>query len=387
MKKTILLRFGEIFLKGKNKNYFESILIKNIKEVLSNFTCTVKKMAGRFVVSDYEEANESLIIDCLTKVFGLYSLSPAVEVETSRESIESVINQINLTENSFKIDVNRADKKFPIRSVEYGALLGGLVINRHPNIKVNLSKPEVCVYVDIRESGYTYIFHKIVKCAGGMPVGTSAPGLLLLSGGIDSPVAGYMMSKRGMRLHAIHFHSFPYTSENAKQKVLKLAKIISYYTGNITVHVVPFTQIQEEIHKHCAPEFMITIMRRIMMRISEQIAKQNNLKAIITGENLAQVASQTVESMTVTNEVVKNLPIFRPLVAFDKEEIIDIAKKINTYETSILPYEDCCTVFLPEHPVIKPKLEKAVREESKLDIETLVNSAIKNEEIFKTENM
>ena len=220
-----------------------------------------------------------------------------------------------------------------------------------------------------------------------MPVGSSAGGLLLLSGGIDSPVAGYMMAKRGMPLHAIHFHSFPYTSESAKEKVLTLAKLVSVYTGNIVIYVVPFTKIQEEIHKHCDGDFMITLMRRFMMRISEKIAKENNLKAIITGESLAQVASQTIESITVTNGVIEDLPVLRPLIGMDKEDIMEISKKINTYETSILPYEDCCTVFLPEHPVIKPKLEKVLKEESRLDVLNLIEEAIKNIEIFETNNI
>ena len=210
---------------------------------------------------------------------------------------------------------------------------------------------------------------------------------MLLSGGIDSPVAGYLISKRGMPLHAIHFHSFPYTSELAKNKVISLAKIISEYTGNITLHVIPFTKIQEEIHKRCKPEYMITLMRRIMMRISERIAKANGLKAIVTGESLAQVASQTIESMTVTNAVIEDLPVLRPCIAMDKEDIIAISRKINTYETSILPYEDCCTVFLPEHPIIKPKIDKVEKEEIRLDIEELINDAISQEEIINTRDI
>ena len=220
-----------------------------------------------------------------------------------------------------------------------------------------------------------------------MPVGSSGGGLLLLSGGIDSPVAGFLMSKRGMPLHAIHFHSFPYTSELAKDKVISLAKIISEYTGNITLHIVPFTKIQEEIHKHCRPEYMITLMRRFMMRISEIVATENNLKAIITGESLAQVASQTIESITVTNNAINSLPVLRPLIAMDKENIIEISKKINTYNTSILPYEDCCTVFLPENPLIKPKLEKVLKEESRLNVEELISNAISNIEVINTNDI
>jgi thiamine biosynthesis protein ThiI len=239
------------------------------------------------------------------------------------------------------------------------------------------------VSVDIRENGQTFIFHEIIMCAGGMPVGTSGSGLLLLSGGIDSPVAGYMMAKRGMPITAIHFHSYPYTSEQAKEKVVDLGKIISKYTGHFKLHVVSFTKIQEELHEKCNEEFMITLMRRIMYRIAERLALKLGVQSIVTGENLGQVASQTVESMTVTNNVVKTLPIFRPLISFDKEEITKISKNIGAYETSILPYEDCCTVFLPKHPLIRPKVDKCEREESKLDLEKLIEDAMANIEVIE----
>lgn len=387
MNRVILVRFGEIFLKGKNKYVFEKLLIHNILESLSEFKVKLTKISGRYILTGYEEDFENQIIDYVTKVFGVYSVSPCVQFATSKENIENYIKSLILTKDTFKVDVKRADKRFPINSTEYSAYLGGLILDNFPNLKVKLKNPDETVFVEIRDDGNTYIYKEIIKAVGGMPVGSSAGGLLLLSGGIDSPVAGYMMAKRGMPLHAIHFHSFPYTSESAKEKVLTLAKLVSVYTGNIVIHIVPFTKIQEEIHKHCDGDFMITLMRRFMMRISEKVAKQNDLKAIITGESLAQVASQTVESITVTNGVIEDLPVFRPLIGMDKEDIMEISKKINTYETSILPYEDCCTVFLPEHPVIKPKLEKVLKEENRLNVESLIEDAINNIEVYETNNI
>ena len=387
MNKAILIRFGEIFLKGKNKHIFERMLINNILAALKDYQVKLTKISGRYILTEYEELYETDIMEKVSHVFGVYSLSPCYVVKTLRQNIEDCLKQIEITTQTFKVDVKRADKFFPIQSTEFAALMGGVILDKKPSLKVNLTKPETCVYIEIREDGNTYIYSTIVKCVGGMPVGSSGGGLLLLSGGIDSPVAGYLMSKRGMPLQAIHFHSFPYTSELAKDKVISLAKIISEYTGNIKLHIVPFTKIQEEIHKHCKPEYMITLMRRIMMRIAERIAKQNDLKAIITGESLAQVASQTIESMTVTNAVIADLPVLRPLIAMDKEDIIEISKKINTYETSILPYEDCCTVFLPEHPIIKPKLEKVLKEEERLNIEELIADAISKIEVINTDEI
>lgn len=387
MNNAILIRFGEIFLKGKNKHVFEKMLIHNILSALKDYQVKLTKISGRYILTDYEDLYEQDIIDKVCNVFGVYSISPCKVLRANKQEIEDYLNTIDITTQTFKVEVNRADKLFPIKSNEFAALMGGVILKKNPSLKVNLSKPETTIYIEIREDGNTYIYSTIIKAVGGMPVGSSGAGLLLLSGGIDSPVAGYLMSKRGMPLQAIHFHSFPYTSELAKDKVISLAKIISEYTGNIKLHIVPFTKIQEEIHKNCKPEYMITLMRRIMMRIAEQIAEQNSLKAIITGESLAQVASQTIESMTVTNAVITKMPVLRPLVAMDKEDIIAISKKINTYETSILPYEDCCTVFLPEHPIIKPKLDKVLKEEERLNISELIADAISKIEIVETDKI
>ncbi len=383
MKRVILLRFGELYLKGKNRGYFEKVLISNIKLSLKGIECKFYKVTGRYIVSDYDEIDETIIINKLTKVFGLVSLSVAIEVKTDVDTIKEYISKLKITAKTFRVSVTRADKTFPIQSNIFEKELGGLILKNNPTLKVKLKDFETEIVVDIRENGLTYILHDKIECEGGMPLGTAGKGLLLLSGGIDSPVAGYMIAKRGMSITGLHFHSFPYTSEMAKQKVISLAKLISPYCGRIKLYMCPFTKIQEEIHKHCAPEFMITIMRRIMMKIAGKIALKSGCKAIITGENLGQVASQTVESLTVTNFSQTQVPIFRPLIAFDKKDIINISRKIGTYETSILPYEDCCTVFLPKNPVIKPKLEKVIKEESKLDIETLVENAVQNTEIIE----
>lgn len=383
MKDVILLRFGEIYLKGKNKGFFERTLLKNIRKSLENFDCNVEKISGRYLVTDFDEMDSTAIISRLKKIFGLTSLSIAKEFDTSKEAIENFVSTFKTNAKTFRVSVKRADKTFPISSNEYEKLLGGIVLDNNPNLKVQLKNPELELVVEIRENKKTYILTDSISCVGGMPIGTAGKGLVLLSGGIDSPVASYMMAKRGLELIGLHFHSFPYTSVQAKEKVCKLAKLLTEYTGHIKLICCPFTAIQEEIHKNCSPEFMITIMRRIMMQIAKRVCDKFDAKAIITGESLAQVASQTLESINVTNDAQSTYPVFRPCIGMDKSEIIDISQKIGTYETSILPYEDCCTVFLPKNPVIKPKLDKVKREESRLDIETLIANALNNLEIIE----
>ncbi|MBP5651707.1 MAG: tRNA 4-thiouridine(8) synthase ThiI [Clostridia bacterium] len=384
MSNVVLIRYGELFLKGKNKKYFENVLLDNIKYNLKKFDCKVSKISGRYLVEGYDVENEESIIAQLQKIFGIHSVSPAILIESSKSAIYSHFRNLDLSlYHTFRVTVNRADKTFPVTSYDMQRELGAEVLMHNKHLKVNLANPEIELQVDIREGGYTFIFDKIIPCSNGMPVGTAGTGLLLLSGGIDSPVAGYMMAKRGMKLAAIHFHSYPYTSEQAKQKVVELAKIVSEYSGSIKLHIVTFTKIQEAIHKKCKPDYMITIMRRIMMRIAESIAMQNGYKCLITGESLGQVASQTVESITVTNNVITTLPVLRPLIGMDKEEITVISKKINAFETSILPYEDCCTVFLPEHPVIKPTVKSACHQEKFLDIQALIDEALSNAEIIE----
>ena len=339
MREVILLRFGEIYLKGKNKGFFEKALLKNIRNALKDFDCQVQKISGRYLVSDYDEIDSTAIISRLKKVFGLTSLSIAKEFDTSKQAIEDVLSKFKTNAKTFRVSVKRADKTFDIASNEYERILGGVVLDANPHLKVNLKKPELEIVVEIRENKKTYILTESIPCVGGMPIGTAGKGLVLLSGGIDSPVSAYMMAKRGLELVGLHFHSFPYTSAQAKEKVCKLAKILTDYTGNIKLICCPFTKIQEEIHKNCAPEFMITIMRRIMMRIAKMVCDKFGAKAIITGESLGQVASQTIESINVTNNAQSTYPVFRPCIGMDKSEIIEISQQIGTYETSILPYD------------------------------------------------
>ncbi len=382
MKNVVIARYGEIYLKGNNRGYFERVLQENINKQLRGLA-HARRIAGRYLIEGYEICDEDKIISCLQKVFGLTSVSPTVEIETSVENITNYCKSIVIV-GTFKVDTKRADKKFSIQSTEFSAEMGGVVLDNNANAKVDLFEPKTTLNIDIRENGKTYIFFKRFSCLGGMPVTTAGKGLLLLSGGIDSPVAGYMMSKRGLSIDAIYFHSYPYTSEQAKQKVVDLAKKISLYCGDITLHVVPLTKIQEEINAHCKPEFMITIMRRYMFRIAERVAIGCKAHCLITGENLAQVASQTVQGITTSNNVLKTMPLFRPLIAFDKVEIMDIARRIDTYDISNLPYEDCCTVFVPKNPVIKPTVFDCEIEEKKIiDGDILIKNAIDGIEIIK----
>ncbi|MBR4270966.1 MAG: tRNA 4-thiouridine(8) synthase ThiI [Clostridia bacterium] len=382
---VILIRYDEIFLKGKNRGSFEKKLKDNIVYTLTGLKHKLHTISGRLEISDYDQEQEQAIVNRLTKVFGIYSLSVAERIETSKENICSFCESIKLNNKSFRVSTNRASKIFPIKSMQLNIILGDIIGKNNPNSKVNLTTPEVDVNVDIRENGYTYISTSYIKCVGGMPLGSAGKGLVLLSGGIDSPVATYFLAKRGLTIEAIHFHSYPYTSELARNKVEMLAKKLCAYTNTIKLHIVSVTHIQEEIHKKCDGDFMITLLRRMMMRISQIIAQNNDCGALITGESLGQVASQTLQSIGITNSVV-NIPVFRPLIGFDKEEIIAIAQKIDTYETSIMPYEDCCTVFLPKSPVTKPKIEKVLREEEKLDIETLIKKSLESEEIVTISN-
>lgn len=370
----VLIRFGEIFLKGNNRKYFEDLLINNIKSALKPFKYTFLRSQGRYYIEDFENIDE--IVPALTKVFGIHSVSPALKVKTDKETLFEAAVKMSPMSGKFRVTVKRADKRLPFTSEEMAGNIGGALLRASGGkLKVDLFDHDFDLHVDIRDNGYSYLFYDKIPGAGGLPVGCSGNGMLLLSGGIDSPVAGWLMAKRGVRLHAIHFHSFPYTGEPALQKVKDLAEKLSRYTGQVNLHVVPFTAIQYAIHENCPASFMITIMRRFMMRIAEKIAKKEECGAIITGESLGQVASQTMQSMNVTNSVVK-LPVFRPVVGFDKEEIIDIAKKIDTFEISIRPYEDCCTVFLPKNPVIRPKISDAEEYERALDVETLVDQAV-----------
>ena len=380
--KVIIIRYSEIHLKGNNRDFFESILISNIKQVLSDFDYQFGRSNARYVIRNFDENYTEQILDAVKNVFGVYSVSPAEEVPSTYEDISNAALSLAPMFGTFKVNTNRADKRFPIPSMKLSADIGGKILESNPTLKVDLFHPDTVVSIDIRENGKTFVYSEVIKGVNGMPVGTAGKGIIMLSGGIDSPVAMYMMAKRGMTLRSVHFHSFPYTSMQAKQKVLDLAKIVKKYTLHMTVDVVSFTEIQTQIHEKCPEEYMITIMRRFMMRIAERLAQKHGAGAIITGESLGQVASQTLESITSTNSVA-TLPVFRPLIGFDKDEIIEIAQKIGTFETSILPYEDCCTIFLPKKPVTKPRLSAVLKVESALDVETLVNNALQNIEVVE----
>lgn len=385
MKQLILIKYGEIILKGLNRPFFEEALVKNIKAALpDNFKGTVHRAQATIYV---EPENPELIDDIiqrLTKVFGITSLTRAFmlpkELEAIKKGTAEVLAPVLSTVKSFKVEAKRADKKFPLTSPEICREVGGYLHDTFPNLSVDVNHPEETVMVEVREE-YAYVYCGRVKGAGGMPVGSNSKATLLLSGGIDSPVAGYMTAKRGVKLNAVHFFSYPYTGERAKDKVMTLAGILAGYSPRLDVHIVPFTEAQLAIRDHCPEEQLTIIMRRIMMRIAEKLALQTNSKALITGESIGQVASQTMEALGVTNQAVQALPVFRPVIGMDKEEIVTIARQIGTFETSILPYEDCCTVFTPKHPNTKPKLERILESEARLDVERLVADAVAGVEI------
>lgn len=379
MQSAVIIRYCEIHLKGKNRSYFEKLLKENIKNAVKDIQCDFVAMHSRYLLENFKDEDLPLIEEKLKKTAGIHSYSIACVVESNIENIYGAVSLLLKDKSgTFKIITNRADKTFSPDSMQTSVLLGGRALEEYgDNLRVDVKDPQISVFVDIREDGKTFVYTQTIHCMSGMPVGSAGKGLLLISGGIDSPVAGYMMCKRGMRLDCLHFHSFPYTGEAAKEKVKTLAAKLAEYNGGINLYVVSFTHIQEEIHKHCPEEYMITIMRRFMMRIAERLANDKGAQAIITGESLGQVASQTIESITSSNSVV-TMPVLRPLIAFDKIDIIDIARKIDTYETSILPYEDCCTVFLPKFPAIKPNLEKVKKAEAKLDVQSLTEEALKS---------
>lgn len=385
MGKSILIRFSEIFLKGKNRGYFERFLFQNIKLALSSFELEVCKIPGRYEVKNYREEDEANIIERLKKIPGVFSFSPAIKIETDFQKISEIaVSMMSDLSGTFKVDTNRADKHtLSLNSMQISAELGGRILAANSRLKVEIKNPEHILHIDIRENKETYLYAETIFGVGGMPVGTSGSGLLLLSGGIDSPVAGYMMAKRGVKLSCVHFHSHPYTSNMAREKVESLAKILTDFAGTLTVYMVSMTELQEQINACCDDSYTITLLRRGMFTVAEKLCKKYGKRMIITGESLGQVASQTIESMTVVSEVVKSTPIIRPLVAFDKCETIDIAKKIGTFEKSIEPYEDCCTVFLPESPVVRPELYKVKREQDKLDFDGIIERAMQTIEVVE----
>lgn len=380
----ILIRYGEMALKGKNIKKFIIRLQENVQQKLKAFpNVKVKRTQGRMFII-LNGSDPVPIIEKCKDIFGIQSLSLAIKVENEPEAVkEAALYALKNSEEvkKFKVTVKRINKDFPIRSQEFNQILGGHLLSNTEGYTVDVHQPDLEIKVEIRNEA-TYITSSVVKGLGGLPVGTSGKSLLLLSGGIDSPVAGYLAMKRGVQLEAIHFHSPPFTSDRAKQKVLDLAKQLTRFGGSIKVHIVPFTKLQQEVFKSIPDGYAMTIMRRMMMRISERVCEQESILSMTTGENLGQVASQTMESMNTINEVT-NYPVIRPLVTMDKSDIIHISQQIGTYETSILPYEDCCTIFVPKAPKTKPKREKANYYESTKDYTELIEEAVSGIETVK----
>lgn len=380
MNDIILLKLGEIILKGLNRRSFEQKLMGNIRRRLApigkfRVYCIQSTV---YVEAQEEGADMDGAVEALKNVFGIVAIVRAAACEKDKDAITALAKEY-LREDmerakSFKVESKRSDKSFPMTSIELSQYVGGELSEAFPNVAVDVHEPEFIVHIEVRDLA-AYVHGAPIPGAGGMPVGCNGTAVTLLSGGIDSPVSSYMIARRGVHLIPVHFFSFPYTSQQAKEKVLELASLLTAYCGHLTVEVVPFTHIQEEIRDKCPEEYFTLIMRRFMMRIAQRIALDNNAKAIVTGENLGQVASQTMEAMTVTQEVL-DIPVLQPLCGMDKEEIVRMARKIGTFETSILPYEDCCTVFTPKHPRTRPKLDEVLEAESALDVATLVEEAI-----------
>ncbi len=382
---TYIVRCGEVALKGMNKPYFEKMLTERIRKALKHHKgVEIRREDGLIVIRTEPHVPGDAVISDTTRVFGVDSISPAIEVESNMEAIAqgAVSYMKNLMEQktitTFKVEAKRSDKGFPVQSPDIAKQIGGRILKACQPLKVDVHEPECRIYIHVRRDR-SFIFEQKISGFGGLPLGTNGKGLILLSGGIDSPVAAFMMAKRGMYIEAVHFHSYPYTGERAWEKVKELAKILAGYCGNIKIHSINLLTIQEEIVKNCPEEEMTILIRRFMMKIAEHIAEETSSLMLITGENLGQVASQTAEALVVTDAAV-SMPVMRPLIGMDKSDIIEMAKEIGTYDTSILPYEDCCTVFLPKHPKTKPKLAAILESEGRLNVDSLIVSAIENKE-------
>lgn len=386
MEDLLSVSFGELFLKGKNRNKFFKAAIDNIKRNIKDigYEDMYLESSKLYIKADKNDFDD--LIREIKKVFGIIYISEIKRCDKKIESIEDALKEIldnmDIKNKSFKVITNRVDKTFEIKSPKFSQMMGGFILKNYAkknNLKVNVHNPDFKVFIDIKK--YAYVYANRHEGMGGLPLGSSGNGLLLLSGGIDSPVAGFMMAKRGMRINCLHFHSYPFTSKRALQKAIDLGKILSQYTGNMRIYSVNMAEIYKSINKNCHRNQTTILSRRFMMRIAEKISEKNSYDALITGESLGQVASQTVESMTVIEDATK-LPIFKPLIALDKTEIIDRALFIGSYEKSIEPYDDCCSIFAPSNPITKPKLKYIKESESNLDIENLENKAIENMEIF-----
>lgn len=385
-KDLYIVRCGEVALKGMNKPYFERVLLERVKKSLSKFNdIEAKWIEGLMILRVPFGTDKQAVLKRVSKVFGVATISPAIKVEKDinivGEAASKFVSEICEAENikTFKVKAKRADKSFNIKSPEIGSMIGASILKNN-NIKVDVKNPDLKIFIDVRREG-AYIYRDKIKGYGGLPLGTNGKGLVLLSGGIDSPVAAFLMAKRGMTIETIHFHSYPYTSQRAKKKVEDLLKIISSYIGDTKMYVVNLLPIQEEIVKNCPEDETTLLVRRFMMKIAEKVAKEKDDMMLITGEDLGQVASQTAEALVVTDAAV-DIPVMRPLIAMDKIDIMDIAKDIGTYNKSIEPYEDCCTVFLPKHPVTKPKLKNILKSENRLDADKLIEDAISGMEVI-----
>lgn len=377
MDRVILIKYGELSTKKGNRNFFINTLYNNVKNKLKNFDVKISKDRARMYI-EFKDSELEDIKSIIDKVFGIHKYHIAYIVDTNIESIKDKTLEVvrNLDFKNFKVETKRSFKNFPMDSLEVSKNVGGYILKNINNIMVDVHHPELLIQIEIRDKN-SFIYLNSYQGSGGYPVGTQPKGFLMLSGGIDSPVAGYLAMKRGIKLEAVYFEAIPHTSLEARNKVITLTKKLAEYSDHINLHVVNFTPIQEAIYKNCRGDYCITIMRRMMYRIIEKIVKEHGGYVIINGESVGQVASQTLVSMSVINEVT-NVPVIRPVACLDKLEIIDISKKIDTYETSILPYEDCCTVFVPKHPVINPKLSVAIEEEDKFDYMSMIDDAVKN---------
>ncbi|MDN5316947.1 MAG: tRNA uracil 4-sulfurtransferase [Thermoanaerobacterium sp.] len=370
----ILIKYGELALKGDNRAFFENKLVKNIKEALKGYDgIKVEKTHGRIYVECDGNVNE--VIDKLKKVFGIVGMTVAKKVDLDLDAIYNAAIELmrSYLGKSFKVETRRPNKSFPYESMEISRMVGGKILQNVEDVHVDVHNPDIVLNIEIREKAYLY--SGITDGIGGMPLGTNGRAVVLLSGGIDSPVAAWMMMKRGVEIEAVYFHSPPYTQERAKDKVIDLCKKLSEYGQDIYLHVVNFTDFQLAIYDKCPPKMTTIIMRRMMMRVAENIANKYGAKALITGESLGQVASQTIESLYCTNAVT-HMPVFRPLIGMDKSEIVEISQKIGTYDISIRPYEDCCTIFVPKHPIIKPALEEVIEGEKNIDYEKFIDSLV-----------
>lgn len=383
MRQIVLAKCGEVVLKGQNRPIFEAKLVSNIKNVCGELPVKVEKAQATIYVKPLEDSVDMEdLAERVARVFGITTVCVANCVEKELSAIcKLAAEMMKGKSGTFKAEARRSDKKFPYRSPEICGAVGEAVLEANPSLTVDVREPDTVLMVEVRDFG-AYLYADKITGAGGMPLGTSGRATLLLSGGIDSPVAGYMIAKRGVKLNLLHFYSYPYTSERAKEKVIELAQLLARYCGRMNLHIVPFTDIQLAIHEKCPEEQMTVIMRRIMMYIANRVAARTGSGAIVTGESVGQVASQTLEALAVTDDAA-DLPVLRPVIGMDKEEIVRIARKIDTYETSILPYEDCCTVFTPKHPNTKPVLEKILKSESHLDMERLLDEAVEGIETIR----